>query len=123
MNKLDWFFPLAGEIGQALNGHYMPAIQALMAEMEVQGGDLWVSQVALSEAPDLMNASVLLERVPYMTQDSAEKQLTDCAERGIMAATSASSVQAVSPNSYLLTDKGRDLATAVQPSASKVAAT
>ncbi|MCP5100348.1 MAG: hypothetical protein GY943_32755, partial [Chloroflexi bacterium] len=113
MEKHPWYLQVSGELAQALNGHYMPTLQTLMQEAELQGGDLWAAQTALSEVPKPLTAAVLLERTPYMTAEQVNQQLEAATERG--------AITAVSPNTYQLTDKGRNFAQAVQPAVAEVA--
>jgi hypothetical protein len=113
MEKQPWFLRVSGELAQALNGHYAPMLQTLLQDAELQGGDLWAAQVALSEDPNPITADVLLERTPYMTAEQVYKQLVEAAEHGVLTA--------VSIHTYQLTNKGRTFAQSVQPAVAKAA--
>jgi DNA-binding PadR family transcriptional regulator len=113
MEKHAWYLTLSNEVAQAINGHYMPMLQTLLAETELQGTDLGIAQIAYSEDPRPMTAAVLQERNPYTAEQTMHEQLAGASENGVLTA--------VADNTYQLTEKGRKFAQSVAASAKKAA--
>lgn len=107
MKKYDWFIDEMNNVLQSINGEYLPAVMELNAQYNVSFSTLNCCQLAQSEAPEPMHVGIIKERGIYTSDERIEQSLRTAAEEGFLTAVPHS------PHTYILTEKGTELANAV----------
>ena len=98
MSRED-LYPLLQSTMQSFTPHYREAMQTVLTEVGLQGGDWFRSFVAYGIDPEPLTADSFQSWFPYANIEYQKENLAQTAENGFL--------QEVSPDSYRLTDKGR----------------